>query len=113
MTKRTLAIDFDDTLHDTKHTRWTGIGKARGSMISYAAKHLHDLSKDYKIVIYSCRAVHPDGVEAIRKFCVRNNIPFDAITATKPIAALYIDDKALQFTTWAETVRQIRKRLKK
>ena len=111
--KRKLAVDFDGVIHECRPGDWEGIGVANGQMVYRAAHFLRLLSFDYKIIIHSCRAVHPDGVEAIRKFCARHQVPFDDIVSVKPAAAMYIDDKGYKFDTWPNASRAVQKRLEK
>jgi len=100
-------------LHDYDPSKWEGIGVANGPVVRGAASAMRELGRSYRLTIYSCRAAHPDGVVAIRKFCARHGIPYDDIATNKPAAAMYIDDHGYKFNAWTPTLRDVRLQLGK
>lgn len=105
----TLAIDFDETIQ----SRATALpGKIFGKPIPGALEALDDLEAEgYRIVIHSCVAHTPAGWKAIEEWLEEYEAAYHDITAVKPVAACYIDDKAIRFTDWDSAVIDIHKAL--
>ena len=97
----TLAIDFDGVLHDDKHPLE---GKSLGPPIQDARNAICYLRNElgHKIIIFSVKP--PDIIEDWLHYY---EIPFDRITMQKPIADLYLDDKAVRFSSWDIFLRTI------
>lgn len=94
-----IAVDFDHTLIDTP----------TGKPIKGALDALEQLRElGHKIVIHSC-----NNPLFIRQWLAEREFPFDAIwgespidEGAKPVAAVYIDDRAVAFRgNWNETLR--------
>ena len=75
----------------------------------------------YKIVIHTARPNTREHKESLRKYLQTNNIHFDEINATpdpqwpsdKPLADIYIDDRALKFRgDWDDVLWQVMSRKK-
>lgn len=96
----TLAIDFDGVLHDPKRRKQ---GYKMGMPIVGAVESMKVLQKaGHLLIIHTIWATNPAGINAIRDWLEYFSIPFDFITANKPDADLYIDDKAIKFENWAQ-----------
>jgi hypothetical protein len=67
-----------------------------------ALKVLHECG--YRIIIHSVRGDRPDH---IREWMEYYHLPFNEITRVKPAADYYIDDKAIRFISWAQTLNDI------
>lgn len=115
MSKKTLAIDFDGVIH-AYTTGWSD-GDLYDLPVEGALYALSKLEKDYKLVIFTTRAAEEHaakfegltGEAAIRKWldywCEREGIALAfhyEITAVKPAAIAYIDDRAVRFTNWQD-----------
>ena len=90
-----IAIDFDGTLHDWHHPVE---GRKMGPPMEGAKAALDRLRElGHKLVIHSCNneVVIADWMEYF-------NIPYDLIWTQKPNCDLFIDDRAVPFTSWAE-----------
>lgn len=118
-TKPVIAVDFDDTLCDSKFPQCGPVKDGARE----ALKRFKDLG--YLILIYSCRTCHwhykifggsPNipveqrpTVVAMREWLAVNDIPFDEIddgSRGKPYAKFYVDDKGIRFNNnWSEIVR--------
>ena len=89
----TAAVDFDGTLAVslwTEDNPTTEIGPAI-SLNLVKARDLHRAG--YNIVIYTSR--NWEDEPALRAWLVRHEVPFSSILCCKPLAAMYIDDRAV------------------
>lgn len=93
----TLAIDFDGVIHDYSEG-WRG-GEVYGDLVPGTAEALRQLSKNYKLVVFTARFNLPD----VHAFLHRKRIEhlFEGVTNVKPMAVAYIDDRAFHFDNWA------------
>ena len=95
---KVLAIDFDGVLHDYKHPV---DGRSMGEPMPNAVTMMQKFQRrGFKLVIYTLRAAEFSNQAHVADWLRYYEIPFDEITATKPNAAVYIDDKAYRFTEW-------------
>ena len=109
-----LCIDFDGVIHN--HNLGFYDGTIYGDPIEGSLKALKQLSKKYRLIIYTCKA-NPDrplingktGEELIwdwlDKYGVKENVT--SVTYTKPNAVAYIDDKAVRFMDWEQTLQDL------
>jgi hypothetical protein len=99
-----LAIDFDGVIHDFKHPIE---GKRMGPPIEGTKESLKKLrSKGHKLTVFTIWG-DIKGKKIISDYMKFYELPFDEITNIKPQADYYIDDKAIHFTDWSETLKQI------
>lgn len=112
MRSKTVCIDIDGTL--VHYDEWKG-EENFGSMIdgaSSATRKLHE--KGWYIIIFSTRS----NKKYISKFLIENKVEFDSINENpnqpenakggKPIADVYVDDRALCFKgDWEQTVEDV------
>jgi hypothetical protein len=110
--EKTIAVDFDGVINSYK-SGWQGPTKTDEPVLS-AAEGISGLwNRGYKIIIFSTRANTQEGTDTIREYIRRhteNDLLANSIEITdrKPIADMYIDDRAIQFTgDWEETLKQI------
>lgn len=98
-----LAIDFDGTIHDNEHPI---PGRKMGPPMFGAEdtlRYFHDLG--YTIHVYT---IWDQGKHhIIADWMDYYRIPWDLITNRKQDADIYIDNKAVRFTSWAETLERI------
>ena len=112
--KNIMCIDFDGVIHN--HNLGFHDGTIYGKPLDGAINSIKTLSKQYKIVIYTCKA-NPDrplinnktGVELIWEWLQKYEIKeyIHDVTFNKPNAVAYIDDKAIRFENWSQTLKQI------
>jgi hypothetical protein len=93
---RTLALDFDGVLH------WYREGWKDGSIydepVPGAVEACEVLGHHYRLVIFSSRAATAVGIADMQKWLRWNGFPtFAEITSEKPIATMYVDDRAYRF----------------
>ena len=98
-----LAIDFDSVLHDWEHPV---PGRKMGPPIEGAKDALIRLkAQGYTVIIWSC-----NRPQIIRDWMLWWGLPFDSIWGErpsdvgKPAASCYIDNNAIRFENWAQTL---------
>jgi histidinol phosphatase-like enzyme len=111
-----IAIDFDGVIH--KNSKGFYDGTVYDEPMEGIDIALKNLSKNYKIVIFTCK-VKPDrplingksGKELIEEWLSKYNLSqyIFNITCEKPRAKIYIDDKGYRFENWGETLKHISK----
>lgn len=106
---KNLAIDFDGVLHDD----YLGYhdGTCYGPLIEGSYEALQFLSKYFKIIIFTAKAKPSrplvngkSGETLVWEWIREKNLdPFvSEVTAEKPRALAYIDDKAVRFESWQD-----------
>ena len=113
-----VAIDFDGVLHNAD--KGWGDGTCYGDPLPGSTDAIKELSKKYKIVIFTAKA-KPDrpgvngktGTELVQEWFERHNILsyIDSITSEKPRAELYIDDNGYRFENWNDTLKFVENEL--
>ena len=99
MEKKTLVFDFDGVIHSYT-SGWQGVEVIPDPPVSGMREVLHQLRiKGYEIVIVSTRSSSPEGTAAMIDWLYKYdfNQCYDRITAEKPPAICYIDDRAICF----------------
>ena len=114
--KVTICIDFDGVIHNSNKGFYNG--KCYGNPINGTYEALKELSENYSLVIYSCKA-NPDrplidgntGVELVWEWLDKYKmIDFiDDVVFGKPHALVYIDDKAIRFDSWTRALVDLKK----
>lgn len=103
---RTIAVDFDGTLHPYT-VGWVASVPEPEAPIVGAYDFLVNLhALGYRIVVFSCRADHPEGKQGIEDWLHDYGLGayVDEVTHLKPPAIAYVDDRALTFdgSNWSE-----------
>ncbi len=99
-----MAVDFDGVIH--RYSRGWHDGTIYDKPMKGVKLALRRLRKEFKIVIFSRRAAH-QGAAEIKKWLGANKISYDTVTRVKPRAHWYIDDRAIRFTTWDNTLKEL------
>ena len=95
-----LAIDFDGVIHDHKNPIK---GRRMGPPIKGDKEALEGYTRrGDEVVVFTVWGGTPSGVETIRKWMEYYQIPFSSITNIKVNADVYLDDRAIRFTSWGE-----------
>lgn len=64
-----------------------------------------DLRKNgYEIVIYSTRASSTTDIQEMKKWLKKHDIEVDGFVSDKPVALMYVDDRAIPFNGNCETL---------
>lgn len=110
-----LAIDFDGVIHENSKGFYNGT--IYDKPVDGVKAALSTLSKKYKLVIYTCKA-KPDrglvngktGIELVWEWLEKHELSqfVTKVTAEKPRAVAYIDDKCIQFTTWESCMGELK-----
>ena len=112
---KVLAIDFDGVIH--RNSLGFHDGTVYDDPIEGSLEALKDLSKDYEIVIFSCKALEDrplvngkTGIELIEEWLQKYEVLqyVKEVTFKKPRAYLYIDDKGYRFENWKDSVKFIK-----
>jgi ribonucleotide monophosphatase NagD (HAD superfamily) len=108
-----IAIDFDGVIHEFKG--W-GDGTCYGKPLEGALEAIKLLSKKYNVIIFTAKS-KPNrplvegktGTELVWEWLKKHNIDqyIKEVTAEKPRACLYIDDKGFRFINWIDTLKFI------
>ncbi|MHA2062757.1 MAG: hypothetical protein ACXABY_00010 [Candidatus Thorarchaeota archaeon] len=113
--ERTIAVDFDGVIHDDD--KGFHDGTVYGNPIKGAKEALKALSSKFKVIVLSAKARSDrplindkTGKELIQEWLDKHDMSeyVTDVTAEKPAALLYIDDKALRFMSWGTTMAQVR-----
>lgn len=105
MARETIAVDFDGVVHDYKHPL---DGRKMGAPIEGAKDAIARLRHSYKIIIFCVWAGTDQGKKVIMDWMEFYEIAgYDEITNIKPNAKFYIDDRAVRFTNWLDTLNII------
>lgn len=94
-----IAVDFDGVLYDYDG-KWRG-GTLPLPAVPGAVESTRILAQQHELVVYSTRGWSKKHRERMAVWLNAQGIPYHAIAAHKPNADVYIDDKALRFTTWS------------
>ena len=112
--ENTISIDFDGVIHND-HLGWHD-GTIYGDPIEGSLDAIKLLSKKYKLVLFTAKAKSDrplvdgkTGAELIWEWLDKYGIKefFSEITAEKPRCLFYIDDKAIRFVNWQNTLSSI------
>lgn len=106
--KPTVAFDFDGVIHSYT-TPWQGetiIPDPPVPGIERALKDVRDAG--YTVVVYSTRCGTTEGRYAVMRWLSKYDLRqyVDKVTAFKPPATVYIDDRAICFNGKPETLLQ-------
>jgi hypothetical protein len=110
--EKAIAVDFDGVINSFKNG-WKGPTETDEPVLSAAESIATLFHRGYKIIIFSTRASTEEGVKTIREYLLKHTedpglVEKIEITDKKPIAHVYIDDRAIPFVgDWAETLKQI------
>jgi hypothetical protein len=109
-----IAIDFDGVIHN--FDKGYHDGTCYGNPLPGALDAIKNLSEKYNVLIYSSKCL-PDRplvngltgkqlvVDWLTKYDVLKYVR--DVTHIKPRAKIYIDDKAIRFTSWEEIMPQL------
>jgi len=104
---KNIAIDFDGVIHNFDKGWYDGT--CYGEPLEGSLDAIKKLSETYNIIIFTAKA-KPDrplvngktGKELVEEWLSKHKVLdlIDSVTSEKPRAIAYIDDKAVNFTSW-------------
>jgi hypothetical protein len=110
----TIAIDFDGVIHSFElgfHD-----GTIYGTTLPGSIDNIKRLSEKFKLVIYTAKAKSDrplingkTGTELVWEWLEKYkiNLYISEVTSEKPRALCYIDDKAIRFIDWDQTMKEL------
>lgn len=102
----TLAVDFDGVIHDHKHPVE---GKRMGAPFEDAQLGMRRLlARKHKLIIHTVMATTPGGQKVVEDWLAYYKIKHHGVTAIKPNADIYIDDRAYHHTNWTDTFQFVK-----
>ncbi len=114
--RRTVAIDFDGVIH--KHvSKWTVAHEIHDDPVEGAFDFIERVLEEFDVTIFSARAADPMGSKAIVGWLIhhwmaagrdRAIIERVVISARKPHAFIYIDDRGWRFEGTFPTMEELR-----
>ena len=111
---KTIAIDFDGVIHSFEFGFHDGT--IYGTPLPGSLESIKKIAEKYKIVIYTAKAKKDrplingkTGTELVWEWLKKYEIDtlIADVTAEKPRAVCYIDDKAIQFINWDQTLNDL------
>lgn len=117
--KINVGIDFDGVIH--KCSKGFYDGTIYDDPVDGAAEALEYLSSKYTVIIYTCKARADRGLvngktgtELIWEWLQKHDLArfISKVTAEKPRARFYVDDKAYRFTSWEDILQEEQKEKK-
>ena len=111
-----IGIDFDGVIH--KCSKGYHDGTIYDDPVDGVKSALEQLSKQYTIIVCTCKAKKDRGLvngktgtELVWEWLKKHDLEqfVSKVTAEKPRAVAYIDDKAIRFDSWKETLKSFNK----
>lgn len=97
-----ICVDFDGTVHDPFNRK---PGYKMGQPIPGSAEALKFLqARGHEVIIFPTWADNQQRRKALVDWLTYFKVPFDDITSVKPEADFYIDNNAVRFESWAQTL---------
>lgn len=100
-----IAVDFDGVIHSYT-SPWIDAATVPDPPVPGAIEWMNEMAKKFEIIIFTTRAKAPEGREAVFRYLRQYGYvgePSDErlaehlITAVKPPALIYLDDRAVRF----------------
>ena len=107
MTNRNIAVDFDGVLH--KYSLGWHDGSIYDDPIEGVDEALAELSKRYRVIVFTTRADTDDREQEVWGWLEKHDLAqyVSVVSACKPPAMFYIDDRAIRHVDWTQTLREI------
>lgn len=101
--KQTVVFDFDGVIHSYT-SGWQGVDVIPDPPVHGIRQAISLIRDYYKVVVVSTRCASESGRKAIEEYLKTCGIEVDGIEAEKPPATVYIDDRAICFDGYADTL---------
>lgn len=94
----TVVFDFEGVIHSYK-SGWQGVENIPDPPVDGIREAMQEiLDAGYELVIVSTRSATVGGQQAIIDWCSKWGIPYSRISAEKPPALAYVDDRSITFS---------------
>lgn len=104
---RTVCLDFDGVVHSYQ-SGWQGEEVIPDPPIHKVGLAIERLRKDYRVVVFSARCRTEAGCLAIENWLAKHHLKVDEVCRHKPVAHIYVDDRAVRFAgDWEATIAAI------
>jgi len=109
-----IGVDFDGVIHRCSKGYYDGTIYDEPVEGSYEA--LQSLSEKYTVIVYTCKARADRGLvngktgtQLVWEWLESNNLSqfVSKVTAEKPRAVAYIDDKSIKFNSWTDCLERV------
>lgn len=104
---KTLAVDLDGALHAYSRG-WSG-GALYDDPMPGAVEAMWTLSLKWRLVVFTARR----DLQAVLRWLNTHGFPEMEVTNQKPPAWAYIDDRAIEFKSWQQTLERIASEVRK
>lgn len=95
MGKFSIVFDFDGVINSYT-SGWVSPTDLPDLPVEGIRETIAEIMTKYKVVVVSTRCCYEGGIEAISKWLEKYDI-VDSVSAEKPPAIVYIDDRAVRF----------------
>jgi hypothetical protein len=104
-----IALDFDGVIHSAT-TAFKDIDIIEDEPVKGAKEAIKEIKKaGFEVVIFSSRTKTEKGRKAILNWLRENEIEVDKIPEHKPVANIYLDDRAIQFNgDWKQSLKDLK-----
>lgn len=100
----TVCFDFDGVINSYKGG-WQGVDVINDPPVDGIKESIDEVkAAGYRVVVNSTRTATPKGLAAVKAYLDKHNIVVDDVVSEKPVAFVYIDDRAIQFDGRADTL---------
>jgi hypothetical protein len=111
LTRRlTVAVDFDGVIHSYT-SPWVAAAVIPDPPVEGAIEWLNQIRQTYEVVIFTTRGESYEGATAVREWLIEHGLEDGdgqvVVTAVKPKALIYIDDRAWRFEGTFPTADEI------
>lgn len=106
-----ICLDFDGVINYYKGWRNEGFAVILDKCtVKGAKKAIEELRKKHLVVVHSTRCSHRGGKKAIKEWLENHSIKVDKVCTNKPLADIYIDDRAIGFDgDWKKALKKVEK----
>ena len=106
--KLMACVDFDNVLM-IPDSPWLGASVAKGAPVPGAKQFMNEVTKNYRVGIFSSRNFEPGGIAAMKGWLQSQGFPVSELefpTSKSPCFAL-IDDRAIPFSGTFPTMEEV------
>ncbi|MDR1516037.1 MAG: hypothetical protein LBS45_10090 [Synergistaceae bacterium] len=106
--KKTIVFDFDGVIHSYV-SGWLGIDAIPDEPDGDVIQAINTLRADgYEVIVVSTRCKEAEGKAAVIKYLSKHGVTVDGMSAEKPPALVYVDDRAICYRPGMELVETIK-----